>query len=165
MDAHFLREAYAQAALSPDPSTQNGAVLVNGRGEIIGRGHNRFAAGVAATPGRLAVRAQKYPRTLHAEEGAIWDAVRDGRNIEGATLYVGWFCCAHCAIAILESGIGKVVGHADHPGVVDQHGQWKALVEIGLGMLDEAGFPREYHSEPGGLGCAPIRMNYEYWTP
>lgn len=69
--AKYLRAAYAEALKSVDPSTQNGAVLVHPTAGIIGRGHNRFATGVVTTPERLADRAQKYPRTAHAEENAF----------------------------------------------------------------------------------------------
>lgn len=168
MAAVFLRKAYTEACKSVDPSTQNGAVLVAIDGTIIGRGHNRFATGVVTTPERLADRSQKYPRTAHAEENAIWDAVRNGyaHQLPTSTLYVAWYACEKCSVAILESGVRKVVGHRQHPGVVTLHSKWAALVEVGLDMLNEGGVECQYYSDEGkGLGCKPLLLDYKLWTP
>lgn len=166
--AKYLRAAYAEALKSVDPSTQNGAVLVHPTAGIIGRGHNRFATGVVTTPERLADRAQKYPRTAHAEENAFWDAARFGYGpvFPYCTLYVAWYCCEKCAVAILESGVRHVVGHREHPGVLNLHSKWATLVAIGLEMLNEGGVKCEYYTDEGkGLGCQPLLLDYKLWTP
>jgi dCMP deaminase len=162
----YLKMAYAEATRSPDPSTQQGAVLVATDGAVLGRGHNRFPRGIASTPERLADRAQKYPRVTHAERAAIYDAVARGHTpaeIAAATLYCPWFACDRCAEVILEMGVRRVIGHADHVGFADPHSVWGKLVEVGLGMLDEAGVARGNYA--GRLDAAPIRINYEPWTP
>jgi dCMP deaminase len=163
----LLKEAYAEATKSQDPSTQNGAVLA-WSDKIIGRGYNRFACGVVQTPERLADRSQKYPRTAHAEENAIWDAVRNGHGdlLDEATLYVAWYACEKCAVAILESGVRRVVGHRQHPGVLTLHSKWASLVEVGLDMLREGGVDCRYYDDQGkGLGCQPLLLDYKHWNP
>ncbi len=45
---------------------------------------------------------------LHAEENAILYAVKNGANIEGATLYTTLSPCIACARLILSSGIKRV---------------------------------------------------------
>lgn len=162
-----LRAAYHEATRSKDPSTQNGAVLVHPVVGIIGVGCNRFALGVAETAERLNDRALKYPRVCHAEEGALWDAVRLGNAyyIKDSTLYVVWYACEHCAIAIIESGVRRVVGHLQHPGVAHQHSKWAAFVAVGLEMLNEAGVECLYYDDGGkGLNCDPLRLDYKLWT-
>lgn len=164
----FIRCAYANARESRDLSTQNGAVLVNSDGGIIGRACNRFALGVAETEERLNNRELKYPRVCHAEEGSLWDAVRksNGVYLPDATLYVAWYACEHCAVAIIESGVRRVIGHLQHPGVHHQHSKWAKLVEVGLDMLNEAGVECLYYDDEGnGLGCEPLRLDYKLWTP
>lgn len=164
--AQCLLEAYREAAKSPDPSTQNGAVVVGPCGAILGRGHNRFARGIDPRPDRLADRAQKYARTVHAESSALWDAIRNGHAglLPRATLYVCWYACDDCAKHILEAGVRRVVGHADHPGFADPHGKWGKLVEAGLDMLAEAGVARGRHAGPIA-GAPPIRIDYKPWSP
>jgi dCMP deaminase len=164
----YLKQAYAEASKSADPSTQNGAVLVSADGLIIGRGYNRFAKGVKTTPERLADRNLKYPRTAHAEKNAIWDAIHNGYLdlLDNATLYVAWYACDRCADTILESGIRRVVGHRQHPGVITLHSKWAALVEAGLDMLQEGGVECLYYDDGGkGLGCEPLLLDYKLWTP
>lgn len=166
--ADYLRLAYRQARLSRDPSTQNGSCLVAADGQVIGLAYNRFAFGVHETEERLNDRTQKYPRTQHAEEGAIWDSVRHGyaHLLPEATLYVAWYACEHCAVALLESGVRRVVGHLQHPGVAQQHSKWAESVAIGLEMLHESGVTCEYYDDGGkGLGCEPVRLDHKYWTP
>lgn len=163
----YLRQAYLEAWFSPDPSTQNGAVLVS-EGLVIGKGYNRFARGVIQTPERLADRNQKYPRTAHAEENAIWSAVRTGFGtmISNSTLYVAWYACEKCAVAILESGVKRVVGHRQHPGVLNLHSKWANCVEIGLSMLREGGVECLYYNDEGkGMDCLPLLLDYKSWKP
>lgn len=165
---YFLNEAYKEATKSVDPSTQNGAVLVSLGGNIIGRAHNRFARGVVTTPERLADRNEKYPRTFHAEEGAIWDAVNNGHAdaLPLATLFVAWYACDKCACTILESGVKKVVGHREHPGVINLHSKWAQVVKIGLNMLEEGGVSCKYYSDQGKpFNCEPLLLDYKKWQP
>ena len=54
-------------------------------------------------------RPTKYLWTEHAEKNCIFNAAREGKSLEGKTLYVTMFPCADCARGIIQSGISKVV--------------------------------------------------------
>lgn len=165
----YLALAYEQAMRSKDPSTQQGAIIVSQKGCVIGQGYNRFGAGLLESPARLVDRSRKYPRMVHAEAAAIWDAVRCGHVglLKTSTMYCPWFACAPCALMILESGIRAVVGHRDHPGFRDPHGDWAELVAIGLGMLDEAGVVCDYVEGPvsGPRSGLEIRVDKQPFRP
>ncbi len=52
-------------------------------------------------------------RTVHSELNAILNAARNGVSCLGATMYCTMVPCRNCAMAIIQSGIIKVV--AKHP--------------------------------------------------
>jgi dCMP deaminase len=107
----YLRAAYEYAAKnSTDPTTQNGAMLVNKAGEIVAKGANRFPRGVRENEDRRE-KPQKYFYMGHAEKYAIFEAARKGIKTEGLTMYCPWSVCAECARAIIQAGIKKVVAH------------------------------------------------------
>jgi dCMP deaminase len=125
--------ALREATKSPDPSTQNGGVIVR-EGAILGTGCNEFPRGVAYLPERWE-RPAKYAYIEHAERNSIFDAVRCGNFTLGATLYCPWFACADCARAIIQAGIVRVVGLAER--VTNE--RWNESIVIGDTMLSEAG--------------------------
>jgi len=88
VDSHFLKLAYEHAKnASPDPRTQNGAVIVNpNTSEIISYGANRFPDGIKNLPERL-LPENKKNYLEHAERDAIFSALRQGKSTQGATLY------------------------------------------------------------------------------
>ena len=45
---------------------------------------------------------------LHAEQNAISFAAKNGISTQGATIYVTWSPCVHCAKVIVSAGIKKV---------------------------------------------------------
>lgn len=135
-DQTHLANAIREAVLSPDPSTQNGALLVSASGRVIARGCNRFPAGVAYTTARWE-RPAKYQFIEHAERVVVYATARLGEPADGATLYCPWFACADCARAIIEAGIVRCVGL---PMPLDQtHQRWAASCDAGDDMLREAG--------------------------
>lgn len=134
-DMYLMRLAYEQARLSPDLSTQNGAVLVDPAGCVIGVGHNRIVPPTCATADRLQ-RPAKYLWTEHAERDAIYDAARCGCGTAGATLYAPWLACADCGRAIVLSGITRVVRHR-----IPQHADrpdWEASIAVADEMMAHA---------------------------
>ena len=151
-DIAFLKQAYVLAQNSPDPSTQNGAILVK-YDRKLGEGVNRFPDGVNYSPERW-VRPLKYKWVEHAERNAIFDVARRGNSIQGATLYCPWFACADCARAIIQSGVSRIVGH-DCP-LHATSTTWKETIEVADTMLTEAGV--EFVRIPGVMG-ARIRFN------
>lgn len=69
---------------------------------------------------------------IHAEQNAILYAAKKGIPVEGSTLYVTYSPCKHCAKAISQSGIKKII--------------YKRLYyrsTKGLELLEQAGIPCE----------------------
>lgn len=145
-ERYWLRRAYEVATTSPDPSTQNGAVLISDRHHtLIGQGCNRFPAGIAELPERWE-RPLKYELVVHAEVAAILDAAYHGKATRGATLYCPWACCHACAIPVIAAGITRIVCHA--PDGVDLNGfplggtsadRWAESIAKADALLKEAG--------------------------
>ncbi|NNF68400.1 MAG: hypothetical protein HKN01_01400 [Acidimicrobiia bacterium] len=153
--AELMRRAYKQALYSPDPSTQNGAVIAQPTpdkldhiwpGYVLGVGCNTFwrVKPDLERPG-------KYDRIEHAERSAIFDAVRahNGNWLQGSTLVCLWAACADCARAIIGVGIEKIVTHAYYETVASQ--RWQESIAIADAMLEDAGVSREVIT-PGQLG-------------
>lgn len=57
----------------------------------------------------------EYGRMVHAEMGALMDAVRRGVSVRGATLYCTTFPCHMCARHLLSAGIERVVFIEPYP--------------------------------------------------
>lgn len=165
-DVYFLRRAYLAAQTgSTDPSTQNGAVLVDPTDAIIrpchqavkAEGSNHFPMRVLNTEERWQ-RPLKYSYVEHAERDVIYTAARLGIPTNGMTLYVPWYSCTDCARAIIEAGIARVVGHWEmYEQTPDR---WKESVQIGLDMLAEANVRTDYISQQLGM---QIRFNESLW--
>lgn len=153
---HWLALAYEVASTSPDPSNQNGAVLLSPDGEFVKQGFNRFTRGVEPTPERL-VRPRKYRFIVHAEQATV-----AGHNCQGHTLVCPWYACSECAKNIIESGVTRVVGHS--PRMQTTPPQWADEVRYGDEMLDAAGVERMYVADPLGLELT-IKVNGEEWRP
>jgi deoxycytidylate deaminase len=67
-------------------------------------------------------KAAEYTRALHAEENALFQAVRNvGDSIEGAILYTTASPCTLCAKKAYQLGIKRIVYIEEYPGIaVDQ---------------------------------------------
>jgi dCMP deaminase len=157
MDRHFLGLAYEYAKKhSPDPRTQNGAIIVDSHNfEIISYGANRLPNGVNNLPERLH-REHKRDYLEHAERDAIFSALRQGKNTMGATMYVPWFACSDCAKAIIGAGINCVVGHHAPCATANT---WSASIDIGLVLLNEAKISYRYYD--GQIGVKDVRFGGE----
>jgi dCMP deaminase len=154
-DLDYIKEAYLIAKdFSTDPSTQNGAILVDKDGPIVALGANHFPQGVKDIPERW-VRPLKYSYVEHAERNAIYDAAKNGTATKGLVMYCPWFACTDCARAIIQAGITKVVGH-DTPIHGEGSKSWQDSIKIANTMLDEAGI--EYYNVKGTVGLE-IRFN------
>lgn len=139
-DRNILLRAYNHAnELSPDPSTKNGAVLIGCQGDILTFGVNRFPTGVAETQSRLTDKEIKYRLVVHAENGAIFNAAKHGRIVAGATLYCPFYACSECAKAIIQSGVKRIVGHAQLMALASKHTTWVESIVDAWEMLHEAG--------------------------
>jgi dCMP deaminase len=177
-DHEYLVEAYKIATKSPDPSTQNGAVIVyehftpsenyNDPFEGIGKSQfceiaacNDFPEGVNLTEDRLQ-RPLKYNFIEHAERAAILKAAKLGVCLDGLTMYVCWAACSDCARAIIGSGIKKIVTHKRMMDRTPDH--WKESISHAFKMFEEAKI--EVVQITLELPNAPkIRFNGELWQP
>lgn len=136
--AIFLNMAKEVSKGSPDPSTKVGAVLVKD-GVVLGTGFNRFPEKCCQDNEIYADRPRKYLRILHAEEIAILNALTNGCDVRGSTLYV-WPpslgpCCAICARMVIELGIELLIYPIAENEFADR---WKQSLAEGLKMLNEA---------------------------
>lgn len=118
-DMYFMGLAMMASFRSKDPSTQNGACLVDMQTKnILSMGYNGFPRGCSddAFPwGRNSEdpNGTKYPYVEHAERNAIYNAVLNGISLKNSCMYLysekGYYPCSDCARAIIQSGIGTVV--------------------------------------------------------
>lgn len=162
-DEEWLRAAYGVAGWSPDPSTQNGGILINADGIEIARCCNEFPLDVKYTPARWE-RPLKYSLIEHAERNLIYSAARRGLSTCDSTMFVPWAACADCARAIIQAGVVRLVRHHDAT-VHGAGGNWDGSISIADAMLNEAGveitdvvgrlMPNEFF----------IWHNGEYWSP
>lgn len=130
---------FAEALKSPDPSTQNAAILAHEWGDKLTADANTlsvncFPRGVVNHPDRW-VRPDKYSFVEHAERNAIYSAARYGLNTSGLTLVAVWASCADCARAIIQSGITHLVRYVA-PG---NHEHWADSINDADAMMSEAG--------------------------
>lgn len=161
-DQMALGACYYLASKSPDPSTQNGA-MVAWNSLTIGEGYNRFANGVHETPERWE-RPAKYDYVVHAEVAAVTSALRAGARMATSTLYVVWYACTDCAKVIIESGCKHVVGHKQLAEFAEEHSPgWTASIATALTMLDEAGVKCELYDGP--VKGPAIRVGGQHFDP
>lgn len=140
----MFRICLKEAWNSPDPSTQNGAVIVSAEGHTLGKGCNEFPAGVEVTPERLE-RPMKYYFIEHAERNAIHDA---DVLLDSDEMYALWASCSDCATAIIQSGIRKLNTHSFYVGgdvSVEGRKDWSETIKYAFEMFDEAGVEVVFH--------------------
>ena len=105
-DEKYMGAAFFEASFSKDPNTQMGAVIVTIGNKPLGRGYN-------GPPSQYSdfdldwSRPAKYPHIIHAEKNAIRHS--DPDKLIGSTIYVTGKPCGPCMLAIVESGISRVV--------------------------------------------------------
>jgi dCMP deaminase len=118
-DAYFMSLAAVASFRSKDPSTQNGACIVDIESlSPLSLGYNGFPRGCSDDEFPWAREAEKvyntkYPYVEHAERNAIFNAARRGIGLNNSVIYIysekGYFPCDECARAIIQSGIKEVV--------------------------------------------------------
>jgi len=97
-DQEAMGLALAEAALAPaSGDVPVGAVVLDARGDVIGRGHN--------------LREASGDPLAHAEVVALQDAARarGGWRLDDCTLVVTLEPCTMCAGAVLASKVGRLV--------------------------------------------------------
>lgn len=139
-DKRFIGLTQYVAEWSEDTSRKVGAVIVGPENEIRSTGFNGFPRKVKNLPERNSREGgEKYYWFEHAERNAIYNAARNGVNLEGSRVYVNLFPCADCARGIIQAGITKVV--APKPPEIDVYGR---SFEVSLQMFLEADVDVEY---------------------
>lgn len=140
--ANLVYDAYIVAQDSPDPSTQNGGLLWNPEGRLIGVDCNRFPTGVEYTDARWE-RPLKYEVIEHAERNTIFWASALGRATMNSTMVVPWAACSDCARAIIQAGVKRLVRHkaaTHHSNEVAAPGKdWSGSITTADEMMLEAG--------------------------
>lgn len=144
-DRYFLDIALRSAAMSRDPNTRVGAVLVGPDREIRGTGYNGFPRGIADTAERLNNRDLKLRLTVHAERNAVLNCVRVGIPTKGCSLYLaatdgsgaiwGGCPCTGCTIELIQAGITTIVAHPFKA----VPSRWRDDIEFARTLLAEAG--------------------------
>jgi dCMP deaminase len=155
----LLKQAYEIATKSPDPSTQNGALLVTEQGFPVAGDINRFPKGVHDRPERWE-KPLKYEIIEHAERNVIYKVGR-AAGTEGLTMICPWACCANCARGIIEAGIIRLVTHKQAHDRSPAF--WKEQIEIAFTMLREAGV--EIIMYDGPVGGPEVRHSGQTWMP
>ena len=157
----WLKQAYGVATRSPDPSTQNAAILIRKvTDRSVASMCNDFPPGIASSNERW-TSPLKYSYVEHAERNVIYKAASLGFSTFDSVMICPWADCPDCARAIIISGIRELVTHQQ--ALDDTPERWWPAVEIGIDMLREAGVVVTIYD--GKLGCAPIRRNGRMWQP
>ncbi len=160
---NLMGKAYADATKSPDPSNQNGAVLVqrevNGDLTIVAQGHNHFYPGI---PPDVEDRDNKMNRIEHAERDCCFNAAARGVCTQGTILICPWAACYECARAIIGCKIHAVVYHKQRYHHTPK--RWIDNVNEALGWLADAGVWL-YEFDGPVPGTKPVIVNGEPWSP
>ena len=130
----YLEIARAVSALSKDPSSQVGAVIIGTGGEGGPWGYNGAPRGCDADIDHRMERPEKYYWIEHAERNAIFTAARTGFNTVGSTMVVTHAPCMDCARAIVQAGIKKVIFPDPTPEFFER---WKEHVERAVLLFNE----------------------------
>ena len=131
--------AKTYAAMSKDPSSRIGAVIMDVNGSVRSGGFNGVCRGVADDMERMAVRPEKYLWMEHAERNAIFNAARIGTPLDKCVMFVtGLPPCARCARAIIQVGIVCVYYQS---GLLIPE-RWQDNMLVAVVMLEEAGVER-----------------------
>lgn len=159
-----LETVYRVAAQSPDPSTQNGAMLIHPlAGQLfISLACNTFPQGVVPSADRLK-RPAKYGYVEHAERRAIYTSARYGFHTSGLTMVAAWAACADCARAIAQAGIVQLVRHSP-PADDKVSARWADSIEIGDTILRECGVEIIDVTDPIPE-APPILRDGRLWQP
>ncbi|KKS66682.1 MAG: dCMP deaminase [Parcubacteria group bacterium GW2011_GWC2_42_6] len=113
-DEAFMQICRVIAQRSKDPSTQNGACIVNQDNIIIGLGYNGFPRGCADEKlpwdreGDFCDK--KYAYVVHAEANAVLNTA-DGTK--GAKTYCTLYPCNECAKILIQKGIREIIYEND----------------------------------------------------
>lgn len=127
------------------PQSGVGVVIADRRGEIV-RSANVLPPALAISfseTKQLVAHDDRYHVIEHAERAAIFQALRAGNDLSGATIYCTRFPCSDCARAILWSGIKRAV----FPGGFAGEDRWIEAQRAALRILRAGGVRVRYLKE------------------
>lgn len=137
----FMPIAQAYAAMSKDPSTKVGALILGPGYEVRSSGWNGAPRGSKADEDeRFQERPEKYYWSSHAESSAIANAARSGVAVEGCTMLVTLPPCMDCAKLIVQAGIRRVISL---PGDNHFRRRWSDHINRTHALFNECSI--EYH--------------------
>lgn len=159
---NLLVKSYTIASKSPDPSSQNGALLYSPYDyEIVSEDCNTFPDGINHTDERWNNKDLKYKLVDHAEARVLLTAhknrIFERYRPEDLWLVCPWAACTSCAKHIIGFGVKTVVTHKQ--GMQINHGQWVEDVKISKQMFEECGVL--YYEYDGLVNGCKIRRNGE----
>lgn len=162
MQENLLTLAYKKALDSPDPSTQNGAVIWSqGADTLFTKSCNEFTAGVNISPERLD-RPLKYTFIEHAERNSVFNIVRDRIVLpQDAAMVAVWAACSDCARAIVNSGIRTLVRHANVSDLTSD--RWGESIMLADEIMEEGGV--DIIDFYGSVSAQPVRHDGQMWCP
>lgn len=105
-DARGMRLALEARTWVKGPDLGVGACVVSPDRRLFSLGYSGLPRGMADTEERITLPEYKDYHMVHAELNAILNA---GRSLVGWTIYATTCPCAHCAGAIIQAGIARVV--------------------------------------------------------
>lgn len=130
-DRHWLQVAQITSALSKDPSTKVGAVIVTPDNRQLSCGYNGFASDIEETEDMWNIREIKYELVVHAEMNAIINAPFDTKN---CSLYCTHQPCHRCMPHIKNAGIKRIVFESPYERI-----QHKELINKYIPFFDYYG--------------------------
>lgn len=116
-DEYFMGIVDAVSKRSTCLRHRIGAVIVS-KGRVVATGYNGAPRGfphclnIGCLRDELGISSgeqQQVCRAVHAEQNAIIQAAGCGVDLEGATLYCGFYPCIICTKMIINAGITRVV--------------------------------------------------------
>lgn len=132
-DNRFFALAEEARTWVKGPDAGVGACIVSPDKRGFSLGFSGFPRGVEDSEPRLTSRDYKDAYLVHAELNAILNA---GQSVAGWTLYTTKPPCSHCASAIIQAGIVRVVC----PEIINtDNNRWFQSQRAGKHILDEAG--------------------------
>ena len=156
---NLIKIAYSEAKKSKNPSTQNGAVLIDDKGNIILSAMNSFPDGIVETKERQ-IKPLRNKFSVHAERNVLYQAAQLGIKTKGLTMVCPWATCIDCARGIIQAGIKCLVVHKQ---ALEKSGRWKEDIEFAFAMLREVDV--EIVVFDGKIGVGKILRSGEFWEP
>lgn len=148
----MMGHAFRCASVSPDKSTQTGAVIWQPTyNDLFFGAWNDFPPG---SP-HVQERPEKYTYIEHSERAVIYAAAKAGFALAGATMFHTWAACADCARAIVLSGVERLVRHV--PPQDEAVERWRGTVEAGDRILLRGGVEIVEYDKPLPNAAAILR--------